>query len=158
MRIIRRTATVPAALGLLAAAALTGWSIWKCDARPRPVAFAFPENAPAPLAVADLRSCSTIEEAMLFKVMGTIQNLSPRSLRYPTVQVAFLDARGQTLDHSQGCVIPEVLEPQDIGRFVLVTRPDPRIATAAITLADPAGRPLPAEYSLRDPPLGFVHP
>lgn len=149
---------VPVALWAAAAAAMAGWGIWKSDDAPRTTAWVFPSNAPAPDAVADLRSCATIEEAMLFKVMGTVQNLSPRPLRYPIAHVAFLDAHGQALDRSQGCVIPEVLEPQDIGRFVLVTRPDPRIAAAAVTLADPAGHPLPAEYSLRDPPLGFVHP
>lgn len=95
---------------------------------------------------------------MLFKVMGVVRNLSAEPLRYPTARVAFLDDQGNVLDQTQGLIVPEVLESRRDGRFVLVTRPDPRIAAVALNLADAEGMPLPTDYSLRDPAMGFVHP
>jgi len=147
-----------AALLVVAFAAFAGWRGWGTAERIRKVGFSFPESAPASEALADLRSCATIEEAMLFKVMGVVRNRSKAPLRYATAQAAFLDDRGNVLDQSQGLVVPEVLESRRDGRFVLVTRPDPRIAAVAVRLVDVDGGALPTAYSLRDPALGFVHP
>ena len=147
-----------AALLVVAAAAFAGWCRWRTGEQPRQVGFSFPESAPASEALADLRACATIEEAMLFKVMGVVRNLSKTPLRYATAQVAFLDERGIVLDQSQGLVVPEVLESRRDGRFVLVTRPDPRIAAVAVRLTDAEGTLLPTDYSLREPARGFVHP
>ena len=160
MKTLRTPAAVvvPAALLIVALAALTGGWKWGPAARPRAVDFVFPESSAASEAVASLRSCATIEEAMLFKVMGVVRNRSTGPLRYPMAQASFLDEQGNVLDRSQGCVVPEVLESQHDGRFVLVTRPDPRIAAVAVALADPDGQPLSATYAPRDPAQGFVQP
>ena len=160
MRTFRMTAAaaMPMALLIVAVAALTGWWMGRSDAPPRKIDFVFPENAPVSEAVVDLVSCATIEEAMLFKVMGVVRNLSPEPLRYPTAQVSFWDAQGTVLDRTQGCIVPEVLESRHSGRFVLATRPNRDIAAISVTLADPEGVPLPADYSLRNPAQGFVEP
>ena len=160
MKTLRRTAAaaLPVALLIVAAAALAGWGLRRTREGPREIRFLFPPAAPATTAIADLRACTTIEEAMLFKVMGVVRNLSPEPLRYPTVHVAFLDGHGAVLDRSQGCIVPEVLESQHGGRFVLATRPNRSIAAISISLADPEGAPLRTDYSLRDPAQGFVEP
>lgn len=151
-------AAMPISLLIVAVAALTGWAMRGATDRPVEVRFVFPPDAQATSAIADLRSCTTIEEAMLFKVMGVVRNLSPEPLRYPSAQVAFLDAQGTVLDRTQGCLVPEVLESRHSGRFVLVTQPNRNIAAISVTLADPEGAPLPAVYSLGDPAQGFVEP
>ena len=143
---------------VVAIAAFAGWWRWGTAEKPRNVFFSFSESAPSSKALASLRSCATIEEAMLFKVMGVVRNLSKVPLRYSTAQVTFWDDRGNMLDQSQGLVVPEVLESLCDGRFVLVTRPDSRIASVAVSLTDAEGVPLPTDYSRRDPALGFVHP
>ena len=150
-------AAMPMALLIVAVGALAGWWMGRSDAPPRKITFVFPENAPMAAAVVDLVSCTTIEEAMLFKVMGVVRNLSAVPLCYTTASVSFLDDQGNKLDGGEGCVVPEVLAPQFSGRFVLVTRPDPRIVRVAVTLIDANGAALPADYSLKNPALGFVH-
>ena len=160
MKTLRRTAAaaLPVALLIVAAAALAGWGLRRTREGPREIRFIFPPSAPTTTAIADLRACTTIEEAMLFKVMGVVRNLSPEPLRYPTVQVVFLDGQGSVLDRSQGCIVPEVLESQHSGRFVLATQPNRNIAAISVALSDPEGAPLLASYSLRDPAQGFVEP
>ena len=160
MKILRRRAGIalPAVLLIVAAAAWAGRREWGMDLRPRERTFVFPESASSDEAVVGLRSCATIEEAMLFKVMGVVRNLSAEPLRYPTAQVAFINDQGKWLDHGRGWIVPEVLEPRCSGRFVLATRPDPRIVRIAVTLADLDGAPLPADYSRPDPAQGFVQP
>ncbi len=160
MKPIRRTAStaMTAVLLLAAAAALAGWGVARIPARPPEIAFVFPASAPAESAVVRLRSCTTIEEAMLFKVMGVVENLASGPLVYPVAHVEFRDANGLVLDRSQGCVVPEVLESRRDGRFVLVTSPDPRIAAISVTLAGADGLPLPADYARGDLPQGFVLP
>ncbi len=149
---------LPAALLAVAAVALAGWRTHPAAGHPHVVSLAFPSSAPAAAVAADLTACATIEEAMLFKLMGVLRNRSDAPLRYATAHVEFRDGRGEMLDRSQGLTVPEVIEPGEEGRFVLVTRMDPRIASVFTALADADGAPLPADYSLREPPQGFVHP
>lgn len=145
-------------LMLVAAAALAGAWLGRTGARPRAVRLVFPAGAPPAQAVIRLDAGATIEEAMLLKVMGVVRSLDGNPLRYPVANVWFRDADGHVLDRARGCVVPEVLAAHERGRFVLVTRADPRVVEAAVTLSDVEGRPLAADYSRPEPAQGFVQP
>jgi len=149
---------LPLILLLVASAALA--SAWKWGVRGGrpPVRILFPEQDSSSAPAASLRSCVSIEEAMLFKVMGVVSNCSSRPLRYPMAEVEFFDREGGRLDASRGIVMPEVLKAHEKGRFVLVTRADSRLAEVFVRLVDAEGCSLPADYSLGDPPQGFVQP
>ncbi len=146
------------ALFIVAVLALVAWWGRGTVEESRKVRLNFPENMSSSAVDVHLLSCTTIEEAMLFKVMGVVSNCSSEPLRYSTAQAVFLDDQGNPLDSSRGCVVPEVLESQTCGRFVLVTQPDSQLADIMVTLTDSEGAPLVADYSLRGLAQGFVEP
>lgn len=155
----RKTAPLwlPLLLLLLAVLSAGFWLARKPLSQPEDVRWRFPDFATdAP--VVSLESCTTIEEAMLFKVMGVISNCTRQSVAYPIAHVAFLDEKGQVLDQSQTPTSPEILKTNQVARFVLVTQPDERIRSIGVSLLDTGGQPLAADYTCGGIPRGFVQP